>query len=147
MNNRTLTSANSIIMLSVLSLYPSPQRIQGFTADDITGADAVNPAQTSMGLDGRLSAGYIPQPIVQNITLQADSLSNDIFESWIEAEKSVREKYEASAILVVPATQRKYTMVRGFLTAFPPIPDLRNIVQPRRYAITWERVSPSPWLG
>ncbi|WP_311271084.1 phage tail fiber protein [Sphingobium sp. WCS2017Hpa-17] len=147
MNTRTLTSANSIIMLSVAGLYASPQRIQGYSADDISGSDAISPKQTSMGLDGRLSAGFVPQAVVQNITLQADSLSNDLFENWAEAEKVVREAYEASGLLIIPATQRKYTLTRGFLTSYPAMPSLRNTVQPQRYAITWERVSPSPWLS
>lgn len=146
MNTRTLTSANSIILLTVAGLYSSPQRIQGFSADDISGTDAVSPAQTSMGLDGRLSAGFVPVPVVQNITLQADSLSNDIFENLVEAEKSVREKYVCSGILIVPSVQKKFSMTRGFLTSYPPMPELRNTVQPRRYAFTWERVSPAPWL-
>lgn len=147
MNSRTLTSANAIILLSVNGLYSSPQRIQGFSADDITGSEATSPKQTSMGLDGRLSAGFVPVPIPQNITLQADSQSNDFFENWFQAEKSVREAYVCSGILIIPATQRKYSMTRGFLTSYPQMPDLKNTVQPRRYAITWESVSPSPWLA
>jgi len=146
MNTRTLTSANSIILLTITGLYSSPQRIQGFSADDISGTDAVSPAQTSMGLDGRLSAGFVPVPVVQNITLQSDSLSNDIFENWIEAEKAVREKYACAGVLIIPSTQRKYSMTRGFLTSYPPTPELRNIVQPRRYSVTWEKVSPAPWF-
>jgi hypothetical protein len=64
----------------------------------------------------------------------------------MEAEKSVREKYVCAGTLIIPATQRKYSMTRGFLTSYPPTPELRNMVQPRRYSITWESVSPSPWL-
>jgi hypothetical protein len=146
MNTRTLTSANAILMLSVAGLFDVAQRIQGFAADDITDTDAASPKQTAMGLDGRLSAGFVPVPIVQNITLQADSLSIDFFDQWVEAEKQAREAYVASGTLIIESVERKYDMVRGFLTSYPPTPSLRNMIQPRRYTLTWESVSPSPFL-
>lgn len=144
MNNRTLTAANAILLLSVSKIFVIPQRIQGFAADDITDMDAVNPSETSMGIDGRLSAGYVPVPSVQNITLQADSESNDFFESWIEYERSTREKAVATGSLVIPSTQRSYAMTRGFLTSIPLIPSLKKTLQPRRFTITWESVAPAP---
>lgn len=146
MNNRTLTSANAILLISVQQLYASPQRIQGFSSDDITDTDTVTPGQTSMGIDGRLSAGFVPAKVRQNITLQADSLSNDIFEHWFEAQKSQREMFVASGVIIIPSTQRRYTMVRGFLMGVPPTPALRAVVQPRRYSIEWENVSPAPYI-
>jgi hypothetical protein len=137
-NTRTLTSANAILYIAVASLFPTAQRIQGFSADNITESDSTTPTQTSMGIDGRLSGGFIPVPVMQNIELQADSLSN--------AEKSVREAYVASGTLIIAATQRRYTMTRGFLTGIPQMPSLGNIIKPRRYGITWESVSPAPYL-
>jgi hypothetical protein len=144
-NNRTLTSANAILLISVSGLFDSPQRIQGFATDDITDAGDVQPGETMMGVDGRLSAGFVPTQVVQNIALQRDSLSNDMFESWLSSERSTREKYVASGILIVPATQRRYTMIRGFLTSAPPLPSLKRTLQPARYGITWERVDPAPY--
>lgn len=144
MNNRTITSANAILMIALGKVFPIPVRIQGFSADDITDMDPVNPSETSMGIDGRLSAGYVPVPVMQNITLQADSKSNDFFESWIEYERSVREKVVATGSLVVPSTERSYAMTRGFLTSVPLIPSLKKTLQPRRFTITWESVAPAP---
>lgn len=146
MNNRTLTSANCILILSVTGLFDSGQRIQGFAADDITDTADVQPGEVSMGVDGRLSAGFVPVPIVQNIALQADSQSNDLFESWWGAERSAREKYVASGVLIIPATTRKYTLLRGFLTSMPPTASLKRTLQPRRYGITWERLDPAPYI-
>lgn len=143
-NNRTLTSADCTLLLSVASLFDTPQRIQGFSTDDITDTDPQSAVQTAMGIDGRLSFGYTPQPTVQNITLQADSLSNDLFELVAQQMRLQRQVYIWSGTLIVPSTQRKYTMTRGALTSFPPTPSLKATIQPRRYAITWESVSPAP---
>lgn len=145
MNNRTITSANAILLLSVAKLFDAPQRIQGFTADDIADTDGVSPTETSMGLDGRLSAGFVPVMVTQNISLQSDSLSNDLFENWFAAESVAREKYIAGGTLIVSATQRRYTMVRGFLQSLPITPSLKKTIQPRRYTIVWESVTPAPY--
>ena len=68
-NNRTITAANSVLLLSVASLFDVPQRIQGFSADNITNTDNLNNAETLMGVDGRLSAGWVAVAIPQTITL------------------------------------------------------------------------------
>lgn len=143
-NSRTLTSANAVLLIGVTGLFDAPQRIEGFSADDISDTDAIEPAELSMGIDGRLSAGYVPNPVAQNITLQADSLSNDLFENWVAAEQSLREKFTAFGLLLIPATSRKYTLSRGFLKSIPITPSLKRTLQPRRFVITWERVAPSP---
>src|SRR4051812_31282865 len=95
-NNRTLTGANAILTLSVAGLYDTPVQIQGFSADDVTDTGSIDTKETLMGVDGRLSAGWTAVPVTQTITLQADSLSNDFFENWRQAEAQIREAYIAS---------------------------------------------------
>lgn len=143
-NNRTITSANAILLIGVTGYVDVAQRIQGFAADDITDTDAVEPVETSMGLDGRLSAGYVPVATRQNITLQADSESIDFFEAWDAVEQATRTKYVAFGTLIVPATSRTYAMTRGFLRGWTRTPSLKRSLQPRRAIIEWERLTPAP---
>lgn len=143
-NNRTLTSANAILLIAVNPIYPIAVRIQGFSADDITDMDNIDPVETSMGIDGRLSAGFVPVAVRQNITLQADSKSNDFFEYWSTYERTQREKLVASGTLIIPATKRQYTMTRGFLRTYSPMPAARRSLQPRRFTLEWEQVVPTP---
>ncbi len=144
-NNRTLTSANAILLISVAGLFDVAQRIQGFATDDMTDTDAVESAELSMGIDRRLSAGFVPVAVMQNITLQADSASNDFFERWDATEQAISEKYVASGTLLVPSATRKYDMVRGFLRSVTRTPALKKTLQPRRIIIAWERVTPAPY--
>lgn len=146
-NNRTLTSANAILLIAVDLVFPVAQRIQGFSTDDITDMDAMEPVETAMGVDGRLSAGYVPVSIRQNITLQADSESNDFFDDWATYEINRREKSVASGTLIIPGLKRQHTLYRGFLRSYPPIAALRKTSQPRRYTIEWERHYPAPYVG
>lgn len=143
-NSNTLTAANSVITLAIASLFPIPQQIQGFSADDVTDADGVEPAEVSMGVDGWMSAGWVPTPKPQMFTLQADSSSNDFFDTWAMAQEAIREVYFASGTIRLPSTGKSYVMFRGVLTQWRPMPPVRRILQPRQFRITWASVTPAP---
>jgi hypothetical protein len=141
-NNRKITAANSIVIISCDAL--GMHRLQGFSADAITETDGVAPVETMQGIDGRLSAGWVPVPIVQNITLMADSDSNDYMDNLAGYQEQNRETVILTGSLVLPAIGKKYAMKRGFLTNYPKFPSVARVLQPRRFQITWERVTPSP---
>ena len=143
-NNRTLTSANAILMLGFEGLFPTARRLQGFSADDVTDLEGIAQGETSMGVDGRLSAGFVFNAVAQNITLQADSESNDMFEILQQAERQRMEKFVAFGSILIKATGRRYTMTRGFLTNVSLMPAVRKTLQPRRYSLTWEKVTVGP---
>lgn len=143
---RTLTSANSIFMLSIEGLYDTPIRLQGYSAESMFSFEGTAPNQTSMGIDGRLSGGFVHVPKVMSFTLQADSLSNDIIERWNAAMEQRREIMLANGIVSLPATNRKYTLTRGFLTNYTPVPSAAQNLSPREFSITWETVAPATML-
>ena len=70
-----ITDANSVVILSVDDLYPAGVQIQGFSTDTAWTAGDSQIAETRMGVDGRLSAGYTPQPRTITISLEASSPS------------------------------------------------------------------------
>lgn len=143
----TLTSANSVLALSVVNLYPTPQLIQGYAVDDAFAFPDVKPNETLMGVDGILSAGYTPYPVNQEIMLQADSLSNLIFDNWISAEQTARETYFASATLIYPSLAALFTFTRGVMTSASPVPTAKKVIQPRKFSITWQSVTRAPYSG
>lgn len=141
---KSLTAANAVIMLGVTGLYSVPQQIQGFSADDVFDTDAVESAETMAGVDGKLSGGWVYVPRKQNITLQADSDSNEFFENWAAAQDAARELYYGFGLTSLPSLNRAYTMVKGILTSTTPTPSAKKVLQPRKYTITWERLTPAP---
>lgn len=138
---RNLTSANSIIHLAVIGLIATPTRLQGFATDDIFSTDDVSNVETMMGVDGKLSAGFVPQPKVQRYVLQADSKSNDFFERWVRQQDLTKETYVASGLIHLLGQERKYVMTRGFLTSHSPLATLKKTAQPRTYTITWQDIT------
>lgn len=137
----TITSANSTLAISITGLFQAPQNIKGYAADDAFTAEALEMAEVVMGVDGRLSAGFVFSPVKQTITLMPDSPSIPFFDTWASAEKAVKEKYAANATALLPAVGKKYTLTNGYLTTAPAMPSVKKTLQPQVYVITWERVT------
>lgn len=139
----TITSANSVFTLLVASLFPVPVQLRGYASDRAFTTEAIDLAEVQMGVDGRMTAGYTPNPVKQTITLQADSPSKDIFTTMIQAMKTSREIFYISGTIALPSTGESFTMTRGILTNAKQIADAQKVLQPMDYVITWERIDRS----
>lgn len=140
----TLTSANSVLMIGIANLYNVPVQIQGYATDDAFATGDVDTAETMMGVDGRLSAGFTPYPVTLDINLQADSISNLIFDAWIQAEAVTREKYIANASILLPGTGLLYVFTRGFMTNVNVMPAAKKVLQARKFSLVFEKLSRAP---
>jgi len=140
----SLTSANAVLMLAVSGLYAVPQQIQGFSSDDVTEFADIATKETSMGVDGNFSAGFVFTPIQQTITLQADSASNTFFEAINAAEQAAKEAYPMTGVLLLKSVGKSYALTRGFLTSYSTVAGAKKILQPRKYVITWGSVVAVP---
>lgn len=141
---KTITAANAVFMLSITGLFDAPVQLQGFSADDVFDTEAIERAEILMGVDGRMSAGFVYTPTKQGITLQADSDSNDIFETWNANNAPPNDLFFANGSVVLPAIGKAYTMSKGVLMSYPSMPDAKKVLQPRKYGITWEKIEPAP---
>lgn len=141
----TITSANSVLYLSVATIFPVAQKIQGYAAEDIFDTDDVELAEVSLGLDKKQSSGWVPFNVKWRITLQANSDSILLFDTCISAQNSLMDVYAWSGNITLPGTRRKYAMNNGTLTRGKVIPDAKKTLQPITYEITWESVQPAPY--
>lgn len=140
----SITAANATLTLAIPPLFPIPQQLQGFAVDDIYDVDQIKSVEVMMGVDGLLSAGFVYVAVVQKVTLQADSPSNDIFDTWWTQMQAAQDVYAASGLIKLPSIATKFTQSNGFLTGYKPLPAGKKLLQPRTYEITWERVAPAP---
>ena len=143
MDNSTITSANSVFTLVVAGLFPAPVQLKGYASDKAFTTEAVDLAEVQMGVDGRMTAGFVPNPVKQTITLQADSPSKDIFTAVIQAMKTAREVFYISGSISLPSTGESFALTRGILTNAKQIPDAQKVLQPVDYVITWEQINRS----
>jgi hypothetical protein len=143
MDNSTITSANSVFTIVVAGFFPAPVQLRGYASDKAFTTEAVDLAEVQMGVDGRMTAGFVPNPVKQTITLQADSPSKDIFTAVIQAMKTTREVFYISGSIALPSTGEAFILTRGILTNAKQIPDAQKVLQPVDYVITWERIDRS----
>lgn len=138
-----ITSSNATFLLGITGLFPAPVRLQGFAAEDIFDSQPLQVGETSMGVDGKLSGGFVFNPTEMGISLQADSTSMFIFEQWYAQEKIARDKFPAFATILLPTLGKKWSLSRGFLINYPVLPDAKKTLQPRKFTIRWEDASPA----
>jgi hypothetical protein len=138
-----ITAANAVFMLAIPPIYTAPQQIVGFASDSAWDAGESEPAEIMIGVDGIVSAGFVPFLTDFTVHLQADSPSSSIFETWLESQKTTLTIYFGVATLLIPAINRKYAMSQGVLRRMPPLPGTRKVLQPRDFVITWGDISPA----
>lgn len=141
---KTITSANAVFLITVPELLPTPFQVQGFASDAAFLFDTVDAAETVMGVDGKMSAGFTPFITPQQITLQADSPSIQLFDSVLAAEKLAKELYFMFATISLPGVKKSYVMTKGALKRITQAPPAGKVLQPQAYQIDWEDVAPTP---
>lgn len=141
---KTITSANCVLTLSIASLYPVPQRLQGFDVDDVFDTDAIATAETKIGVDGHMSGGFVYEAVKCGIHIQADSDSNELFENWAATNRSLQESLIATGFIILPSISRAYQLNKGFLTQVPMVAPVKRTLGARTYGITWESIIPAP---
>lgn len=141
---RTITSATAQFSLAVVGLFNSPVLIAGWAADDAFLGEALENAEVVMGVDAKMSTGWVPNPVKVALVLQPDSPSIDVFNAWGVAQQGTKEVYLANASVYIPATTYKYALTKGVLSSWRPLPELKRIIQPQRFELTFESIVGGP---
>ena len=140
-----ITASNSVFMLSIATIFPVAQKLQGFAADAAFATDAVEIAQVGKGVDGKMFAGYTPYNTPQNITIMPDSPSLQLFLQWMQTMKVTQGIYVAQGSVSIPAIGQKWTLTNGVLTRGPSIPTAQKVLSAMEFSITWDDVTPAPF--
>lgn len=138
--DQDLTAANAVIMLAVPGLSIPPFQLQGFAADRVAETAEVDFAETVMGVDGRLSAGYIPAPVDQTFSIMPDSESWPIVDGIITASRFNRAAYRFNGTIRLPAISRAYACTRGIMMRSNVVPPIGRLLEARTFMIRWENV-------
>lgn len=134
-----LTSADATIILSVNELYPNGVKLEGFSTDAMMATEDVTIAEARMGVDGRLSAGYIPSPKNITITLEATSPSLEVMQTIFNYNETTLSQPECTMTITIPSLQEVITLTQGCLTKGRPIPDLKKLLDPTNWGFTFAR--------
>jgi hypothetical protein len=143
----TLTAADAVLTISQPILFPTPQQIQGFAADDVTDMDSAKILEHLMGVDGVLSFGFVFVERMQKIVLQANSDSNALFDTVNTQQEAAETVYPLAMTIILPSIGLMWTCINGGLENYKPMPGVKKILQPREYRIVWNKVVPSLYAG
>ncbi len=143
MSNRSITSTNAILAITASTIFPAPQIIEGWSSDSSFMHDEAELSEISMGVDGRMTAGYTPTPRNQTLKLQADSESRTVFELIKQTTELTHDIVWLGATLTLPSTGEVYTFTRGTIQTVPTAQSAQKTLQPVSYKIVWESVKRS----
>lgn len=139
----TITSANSVVTMTVPGLFDSPVQLQGYSTDKAWDTAAVVVTETQIGVDGRKTAGLVFNPIKQTFSFQADSPSVQIFEAIQAAQRAAKDVYFISATIDLPATGESYVCNKGTLEDYNAVSSAGKVLQMREFSISWSSILPS----
>ena len=138
-----ITSADAIYTLTLSALYIAPITLQNWASDRAFEADDVEMAETQMSVDGKLNKGYVPRSVDQTLSFSAASSSIDIFETIIAFQRNRRTIITLGAEVVIPSTQRRYTLVEGCLVSGSVMPNAGATLENRSFRLRWQDVLPA----
>jgi hypothetical protein len=140
----TITAANSVFMLSIANLFPTPIQLQGYAVDDAFTIDDLTMAEVRMGVDGKMSAGWVPAITMMHVAFEADSASLAVITEWMTAQKQVREIYKATGNIALSGVSTEYELKNGVLVIGKTMPDVKKVLGPQKFTIAWETVNSFP---
>lgn len=141
-DNFDITSSNAEAILTVASLYPNGIALEGFSVDSSVSVENITVAETRMGVDGKMVAGYTPAIIPVTIGLEPNvQCARDLLNVWL-AMQANNKIYECTLVLTIPSINRVYTFLKGVLKSCTPVPALKKVLDPTTWAFDFERINP-----
>ena len=138
-----ITSAHSACVLSGPALPVAAVAGAGDAVDTAWSLEDVETAVAQVGVDGKMSAGWVPRLNAMTISFTPDSESITMFDAIVTAQDTMKTIYTVQGTLSLPSVNKAYTLSNGVITQFKAIPDGGRVLQPQSYRITWESVKPA----
>jgi hypothetical protein len=141
----TITSANSSFALVVPSVFGTiPQLLQGYAADDAFTQEAFDLAETRMGVDGVLSAGYTPSPKRITVMLQPDSIALNVFLTWALAITAAKEQFAATGNILYPSISLGFKLGTVFFKNSQGLPSAKKVIDPFPAVLEYQDLTSFP---
>lgn len=134
-----ITSANATVSMSVESLFSV--NLEQFSTDSSFTSDTVQTAETRMGVDGHMAAGFTPAIKTVTINLEASSNSNTYLQLLKQAQEANRKPYTVNMVIEIPALKKRYSYSNGVLQSYKDLPDGNNVLSATQWVFHFEALS------
>ena len=136
-----ITSANATLILTVEDLFPQGVQLYMFATDQSLSMGELTVAETRMGVDGNLVAGFVPNPKEVNIMLEAASPSYASLATLYRATEQKRGIYQCTLIATVPSISQVYTWTAGVMVKGTPVPPFKKVLDPTSWTFHFARLT------
>ena len=116
-------------------------RSNNFSTDQAVDQSEDTIAETRMGVDGYMAAGYVPSIKAVTIQFEAASPSVQYLNNLYLASQKNRRTYEITLVVKVPSVNKTYTYSGGVLKTGKLLPGLKKVLDPVSYGFDFEKVS------
>ena len=134
-----ITSANATVALSVGGLFSV--NLENFSADSSFTSDTVQAAETRMGVDGHMAAGFTPAIKTITINLEAGSPSTEYMQLLRQVQEVNMKPYKVQMVISIPSIGKRYTFSEGVLQSYKDLPDWQNVLSPTQWVFHFEGMS------
>ena len=134
-----ITSANATVAVSVESLFSVT--LENFSADSSFTSDTIQAAETRMGVDGHMAAGFTPAIKTVTINLEAGSPSATFLQLLVQAQETNLKPYKVQMVISVPSIGKRYSFSNGVLQSYKDLPDGQNVLSPTQWVFHFEGLS------
>ena len=134
-----ITSANATVALSVGGLFSVT--LENFSADSSFTSDTVQAAETRMGVDGHMAAGFTPAIKTITINLEAGSPSTEYMQLLRQVQEVNMKPYKVQMVISIPSIGKRYTFSEGVLQSYKDLPDGQNVLSPTQWVFHFEGMS------
>ncbi|RKS87332.1 hypothetical protein DES39_0552 [Orbus hercynius] len=142
-----ITAASVIVTLVADELYPTGRVIEGFAEDSLRSLDDLVRTESVMGVDGKLSVGFVYYPVNLTLHLMPDQDGYTVFENIAQVQNTLVAPIYLSMTIVDVSLKRKYTLTKGALTSFAAMPNANRLMQPVDAAMVFERCTWEEYEG
>lgn len=133
-----ITSANATLFLTVEELYPNGVQLYQFATDQSYSSEAEQIAETRMGVDGMMVAGYTPNIKVVGVNLEVSSPSVAVMDYIIQATKANRKPYKCMLVANVPSIGKTFTWSNGTLQTGSLSGGAAKVLNPMQYTFNFQ---------
>jgi hypothetical protein len=134
-----ITSANATVAVSVGGLFSV--NLENFSADSSFTSDTVQAAETRMGVDGHMAAGFTPAIKTITINLEAGSPSTEYMQLLRQVQEVNMKPYKVQMVISIPSIGKRYTFSEGVLQSYKDLPDGQNVLSPTQWVFHYEGMS------
>jgi hypothetical protein len=115
--------------------------LENFSADSSFTSDTIQVAETRMGVDGHMAAGFTPNIKTLTINLEAGSPSTEFMILLNQAQETNRKPYEVNMVVSIPSIGKRYTFSNGVLQSYKGLPDGNKVLGPTQWVFHFEDMS------